>query len=79
MSVPLLGGRVAEVVGRKLYALGSAFQVLCITHLPQVAAYADGELDALAPLKRVEVHDAIQAGPVKEVVDPILCGDEPGN
>ena len=36
-----IGGRVAEVVGRKLYALGSAFQVPCITHLPQIAAYAD--------------------------------------
>jgi DNA repair protein RecN (Recombination protein N) len=36
-----IGGRVAEVVGRKLRALGSAFQVLCITHLPQIAAYAD--------------------------------------
>ncbi len=36
-----IGGRVAEVVGRKLYALGSAFQVLCITHLPQIAAIAD--------------------------------------
>src|SRR5262245_48861144 len=36
-----IGGRVAEVVGRKLRALGSAFQVLCITHLPQVAACAD--------------------------------------
>ena len=36
-----IGGRVADVVGRKLRMLGSAFQVLCITHLPQVAAYAD--------------------------------------
>ena len=36
-----IGGRVADVVGRKLQALGSAFQVLCITHLPQIAAYAD--------------------------------------
>jgi DNA repair protein RecN (Recombination protein N) len=36
-----IGGRVADVVGRKLRALGSAFQVLCITHLPQIAAYAD--------------------------------------
>jgi DNA repair protein RecN (Recombination protein N) len=36
-----IGGRVADVVGRKLHALGSAFQVLCITHLPQIAAYAD--------------------------------------
>ena len=31
-------GRVAEVVGRKLRALGQARQVLCITHLAQVAA-----------------------------------------
>jgi len=36
-----IGGSVADVVGRKLHALGSAFQVLCITHLPQIAAYAD--------------------------------------
>jgi DNA repair protein RecN (Recombination protein N) len=36
-----IGGRVADVVGRKLRALGSAFQVLCITHLPQIAAYSD--------------------------------------
>ena len=36
-----IGGRAADMVGRKLRALGSAFQVLCITHLPQIAAYAD--------------------------------------
>jgi DNA repair protein RecN (Recombination protein N) len=36
-----IGGRVADVVGRKLRALGSAFQVLCITHLPQIATCAD--------------------------------------
>jgi len=36
-----IGGRVADVVGRRLRVLGSAFQVLCITHLPQIAAYAD--------------------------------------
>ena len=36
-----IGGRVADVVGRRLRVLGSAFQVLCITHLPQIASYAD--------------------------------------
>ncbi len=35
-----IGGRVADVVGRKLSSLGERFQVLCITHLPQIAAYA---------------------------------------
>lgn len=36
-----IGARASEVVGRKLWALGSAAQVICVTHLPQVAAYAD--------------------------------------
>lgn len=36
-----IGGRVADSVGLKLRSLGSAFQVLCITHLPQIAARAD--------------------------------------
>lgn len=33
-----IGGRVAEIVGQQLRALGGSRQVLCITHLPQVAA-----------------------------------------
>jgi len=36
-----IGGRVAEIVGRLLKQLGSNRQVLCVTHLPQVAAQAD--------------------------------------
>ncbi len=36
-----IGGRVAGVVGDKLHQLGRPFQVLCITHLPQIAARAD--------------------------------------
>ena len=35
-----IGGRVADVVGSRLQALGEQFQVLCITHLPQIAARA---------------------------------------
>ena len=33
-----IGGRVADVVGARLQELGDRFQVLCITHLPQIAA-----------------------------------------
>ena len=33
-----IGGAVADIVGRKLRALGASRQVLCVTHLPQVAA-----------------------------------------
>lgn len=39
-----IGGAVAEVVGRRLRTLGSARQVLCVTHLPQVAAQAHHHL-----------------------------------
>jgi len=34
-----IGGAVADVVGARLQRLGSTYQVLCITHLPQIAAY----------------------------------------
>ncbi len=36
-----IGGRAAEAVGQKLKALSRTQQVLCVTHLPQVAAFAD--------------------------------------
>ncbi|MDO4643617.1 MAG: DNA repair protein RecN [Cardiobacteriaceae bacterium] len=36
-----IGGEVADTVGKLLHTLGKNRQVLCITHLPQVAAYAD--------------------------------------
>jgi DNA repair protein RecN (Recombination protein N) len=36
-----IGGRVAEIVGQLLKQLGQRHQVMCVTHLPQVAACAD--------------------------------------
>lgn len=36
-----IGGRAAEAVGQKLKSLSEAQQVLCVTHLPQIAAFAD--------------------------------------
>ena len=36
-----IGGRAAEAVGQKLKALSRTQQVLCVTHLPQIAAFAD--------------------------------------
>jgi DNA repair protein RecN (Recombination protein N) len=39
-----IGGAVAEVVGQKLRALGARCQVLCVTHLPQVAAQGHAHL-----------------------------------
>ncbi len=64
-----VGGAVAEMVGRQLRALAGSGQVLCVTHLPQVASQADHQvrvrkhtaggqtqtsLEALASEQRVE-------------------------
>jgi len=39
-----IGGRSADPVGARLWRLGRAHQVLCVTHLPQIAAHADAHL-----------------------------------
>ena len=36
-----IGGRSADPIGRSLWSLARRHQVLCVTHLPQIAAYAD--------------------------------------
>jgi DNA repair protein RecN (Recombination protein N) len=36
-----VGGRIAEVIGKKLKSLAANHQILCITHLPQIASFAD--------------------------------------
>jgi DNA repair protein RecN (Recombination protein N) len=66
-----IGGRVADVVGRKLRTLGSAFQVLCITHLPQIAAYADTHVQIAKQVGRGRTTTSVQrlttAGRVEEL------------
>jgi len=44
-----IGGRSAEPVGRSLWELARSHQVLCVTHLGQIAAYADAQF-------RIEKH-----------------------
>jgi len=39
-----IGGAEAEAVGKRLKALGRDFQILCITHLPQIAVFGDRHL-----------------------------------
>ena len=36
-----IGGRIGSVLGQKLWGLSRSHQVLCVTHLPQIACYAD--------------------------------------
>ncbi len=42
-----IGGRVGSVVGQKLWNLGREHQVLCVTHLPQLAGYGDQHFKVL--------------------------------
>ena len=46
-----IGGSVADIVGSRLRQLGSHFQVLCITHLPQIAAYGTSHYRIAKALK----------------------------
>jgi len=58
-----IGGRVAEIVGKLLHQVGRRCQVMCVTHLPQVAAWADHHLTVSkestesAPISRITVLD----------------------
>jgi DNA repair protein RecN (Recombination protein N) len=63
-----VGGKTARVVGERLQALGRDRQVLCITHLPQVASLADvhfrlekdvGAKQAVATVERLEGEDVV--------------------
>jgi DNA repair protein RecN (Recombination protein N) len=47
-----IGGAVADVVGRRLQALADRVQVLCITHLPQIAAYGRGHVRIAKAIRR---------------------------
>ena len=66
-----IGGRSADPVGRTLWALGRRHQVLCVTHLPQIAAYADAHF-AIHKVQRdgrtlTEVHRLDDDGRVAEL------------
>ena len=73
-----VGGRSGEVIGKKLWALARKHQVICVTHLPQLAAFADAHynvrkdgsgartlstLEALQGKSRIEELAIMLAGP----------------
>jgi DNA repair protein RecN (Recombination protein N) len=77
-----IGGRVADVVGRKLRTLGSAFQVLCITHLPQIAAYADTHFQIEKHVEKGRTRTTVRRLSVEQRVEEIsrmLGGDGVSN
>ncbi len=56
-----IGGAVAEVVGQKLRSLGAKRQVLCVTHLPQVAAQGHAHLLVSKHSDQASTHTRIEA------------------
>ena len=54
-----IGGRVAEIVGRMLRDLGARHQVMCITHLPQVAATAERQWQVSKTAARGKVVSSV--------------------
>lgn len=61
-----IGGRVGGIVGKKLWNLGRKHQVLCITHLPQLAAYGE---------QHFRIQKQVEEGRTHTVATPIE-GDE---
>ncbi|HEX9674833.1 MAG TPA: DNA repair protein RecN [Anaerolineales bacterium] len=77
-----IGGRVGGVVGRKLRELSRGHQVLCITHLPQLAAHADQhfKVDKQAHGQRtVTVVDALQGEARAAELAAMLGGESAAN
>jgi DNA repair protein RecN (Recombination protein N) len=61
-----IGGQAALAVGRSLAALGADHQVLVVTHLPQVAAFAD---------QQVHVHKEVRGGTTVATASPLGDAD----
>jgi DNA repair protein RecN (Recombination protein N) len=74
-----IGGRVSEAVGIKLKKLSQTNQVLCVTHQPQIARFADSHLvvqkEALKGRTQVSVGKLDKAGRVEELAR-MLTGAE---
>jgi DNA repair protein RecN (Recombination protein N) len=66
-----IGGETADVVGKKLLALSEYHQVLCITHLPQIARFGDRHYKIEKEVSRGRTKTSIKALSPKERVQEI--------
>ena len=66
-----IGGRVAEIVGQLLRTLGEQRQVICVTHLPQVAALGHHHLQVSKTAEQDRTHSRIQVLDMEERVDEL--------
>ena len=56
-----IGGRIGAVIGEKLWSLSGEHQVLCVTHLPQLASYADLHFQAQKDLSADQAATRVRA------------------
>jgi DNA repair protein RecN (Recombination protein N) len=63
-----VGGQTANAVGERLRALGESRQVLCITHLPQIAALASGHFRIEKSSALTTVDELAGDGVVEELM-----------
>jgi DNA repair protein RecN (Recombination protein N) len=61
-----VGGRLGSIIGNKLRSLSAKHQVLCITHLPQIASYAD---------RHFTVRKEVSRGKTESQVRVLVDGD----
>lgn len=70
-----IGGRMGEVIGEKLSSIARSHQVICITHLPQIASYADEQWKVNKVVKNGKTYSTIEnvsgASRLEEIADMI--------
>lgn len=76
-----IGGRSADPIGRSLWALARRHQVLCVTHLPQIAAHADAHFRIIKRERDgrtiTEIEELDREGRIVELAQ-MLAGDAGG-
>ena len=63
-----VGGKVAEIVGKKLKQVAAHHQVISVTHLPQIAAMADGHFVVQKEVEKGRTFTRVQRLKDKERV-----------
>ena len=66
-----IGGAVAEVVGKKLKDLSSYHQVVCVTHLPQIACFADVHHRVTKSIRQNRTRTLVEELDAQERIDEI--------
>lgn len=72
-----VGGRSGEIIGKKLFALSRNRQVICVTHLPQIAAFADTHYNVRKVTSNnrvVSTLETLDGGPRIEEIAVMFAG-----